>query len=225
MNNEETKKSWLESHISLHTHDDAKAERANFLTHAFGSALSVIALIIILVKNQGTSSTHLKIGMVVYALTMILLYSASALYHKLPVSDGKRFCRILDHSNIYFLIAGTYTPIFCYVNTPLSLRLTILMWSVAAGGVLFTLVFWGKLKPLHVIFYLAMGWMVSFFWKDLVPFLPPGLFKFIVIGGVTYTLGVIFYACKRIPHYHAIWHLFCIGGSLSFFLGFVFLMY
>lgn len=212
--------SWLERHISLHTHDDAKAERENALTHFVGAGLAVIALIMILMKLPTTEGGALKFGLVVYGCSMLLLYSASALYHHLPVGDAKRFCRILDHSNIYFLIAGTYTPILLYIDTPKTVAITWGVWIVALAGVVFTLVFWGRLKPLHVVLYLVMGWLLVFFWNDIIPALPEGLLLWILAGGITYTVGVVFYAIKKIPHYHAIWHLFCVGGSLFFFIGF-----
>ncbi|MGE4584041.1 MAG: hemolysin III family protein [Sphaerochaeta sp.] len=212
---------WLETHITLHTYDDPRSERANSLTHIVGTALALIAFIAILFKLPTLSTLSLKIGMVVWGLTMILLYSASALYHALPYGNAKRVCRILDHSNIYFLIAGTYTPLLLYVNTPTSHLLAYLVWAIALSGILFTLVFWGKLRALHVILYLGMGWLIVFFWKDIIPFLPSGLLVWVISAGLTYSIGVIFYANKRIPHYHAIWHLFCIGGSALFFVGYM----
>jgi hemolysin III len=211
---------WLERHITLHNYDDAKAERENFLTHAVGAVLALAALVAILIRNQTLTNSHLRWGMIIYGCSMLLLYTASALYHRLPKCDAKRVCRILDHTNIYILIAGTYTPILTYVDTPLALNLLAAIWVTVAVGVTFTLVFWGKLRPLHVILYLVMGWVIVFFWNSVVPYLPAGLSGYILAAGIVYSLGVIFYAIKTIPHYHAIWHLFCIGGSALFFIGF-----
>jgi len=216
---------WLERHITLHNYDDAQAEQANYLTHAVGAVMAFFALIVILCRNKYLSNQHLKVGMVVYGCSMLLLYTASAFYHKLPKCDAKRVCRILDHTNIYVLIAGTYTPILTYVDTPLAMNILKLVWLMVLIGMTFTLVFWGKLKALHVVLYLLMGWLIVFFWKDIIPFLPAGLITYILAAGIVYSLGVIFYANKKIPHYHAIWHLFCIGGSMLFYLGFEFLMY
>ncbi len=218
--NTNTRQSWLERHITLHTYDDANAEKENAWTHFFGAALSLVALVMICIKVSQVPSIPLRVGMIIYGVTMLLLYGASGLYHALPAGNPKRVCRILDHSNIYFLIAGTYTPILLYINSPRTVMLTAIMWGIAAAGVIFTLVFWGKLKPLHVVLYVAMGWMIVFFWNDIAPFIPQGLMGWVLAGGITYTLGVIFYAIKKIPHYHAIWHLFCVGGSLCFFIGF-----
>ncbi len=214
-------KAWLESHITLHTYDDPKAEKENAITHIVGAALALLALISILIKLPTLSSRSFQLGMVIWGFTMLLLYSSSALYHALPYGNGKRICRILDHSNIYFLIAGTYTPLMMYIATSAAYRITVLVWAIALVGILFTLLFWGKAKVLHVLLYLAMGWLIVFFWKDIVPFIPTSLLKWIISAGLTYSVGVIFYASKRIPHYHAIWHLFCIGGSALFYVGYM----
>lgn len=211
---------WLETHITLHTHDDAKAEKVNAYTHFLGSAIAFFALIYILLNLDHLESEALRLGMVIYGIANLLFYTASGLYHYLPRNNVKRFCRILDHSNIYFLIAGTYTPLLLYINSQKTITLAWLMLLICALGIAFTLFFWGRLKPMHVALYLLMGWMVVFCWGDIVPFLPKGLMSYIIGGGITYTLGVIFYGCKKIPHYHAIWHLFVLGGSIWFYLGF-----
>lgn len=212
---------WLEHHITLHSYDEPRAEHENAVTHIFGTVLAIIALVVILIKLNQIPSTSMQVGMVIWGLTMILLYGASALYHALQPSNAKRICRILDHSNIYFLIAGTYTPLMLYIDSTASHRILILVWAIALAGIAFTLVFWGRLKALHVGLYLAMGWLIVFFYKDIIPFLPSGLLGWVIAAGLTYSLGVIFYANKRIPHYHAIWHLFCIGGSALFFFGYM----
>jgi hemolysin III len=212
---------WLENHITLHSYDDPKAEYENAVTHVVGVGLAILALLMILSKLGQMQSTSLQIGMIIWGLTMILLYGASALYHALPHSNAKRICRILDHSNIYFLIAGTYTPLLLYVGSTQAMNILILVWGIALAGIVFTLVFWNRLKALHVALYLLMGWLIIFFYKDVIPFLPASLLAWVIAAGLTYSLGVLFYANKRIPHYHAIWHLFCIGGSALFFFGYM----
>lgn len=210
---------WLERHITLQVYDDRRAEMENAITHFAGSLLSIIGLVLVLLHLDGAKDDAVRAGMVVFALTNVLLYSASGLYHFLRPGNAKRICRILDHSNIYFLIAGTYTPLLLYVGTPTAFRLTIFMWAVALMGVAFTLFFWGRLKPLHPILYLLMGWVIVFFWSDVVPYLPHGIIPYLIGGGVTYSIGVLFYAMKRLPHYHAIWHMFVLAGSIWFYVG------
>lgn len=210
---------WLEQHITLQNYDDRKAERENAFTHFAGSILALIGFIYILMSLDSMKDNAVRAGMIVFGLTNILLYTASGFYHWLPVSNAKRICRILDHSNIYFLIAGTYTPLLLYVGTPVTFFLTFFMWAIALLGVGFTLFFWGRLKPLHPVLYLIMGWMIVFFWSSVIPCLPQGVLKYLVTGGVIYSAGVIFYAMKKLPHYHAIWHLFVLAGSIVFYVG------
>lgn len=210
---------WLEQHITLQNYDDRKAERENAFTHFAGSILSLIGFIYILMSLDSMKDNAVRAGMIVFGLTNILLYTASGFYHWLPVSNAKRICRILDHSNIYFLIAGTYTPLLLYVGTSVTFFLTFFMWTIALLGVGFTLFFWGRFKPLHPVLYLVMGWMIVFFWSSVIPYLPQGVIKYLVTGGVIYSAGVIFYAMKKLPHYHAIWHLFVLAGSIVFYVG------
>lgn len=214
------KESWLQKHITLHDYDDPKAELANALTHGFGVALTILALGMVLGRFFFYSTRALAWGMVLFSLTMILLYGSSTLYHLLKKGDAKRIFRVFDHSNIYFLIAGTYTPLLLFINSPKAIMVLILIWAIAFAGIITTILFWGKFKVLHVLLYVVMGWLIVFFWGDIIPYLPEGLLPYVLAGGITYTVGVAFYASKRLPFYHAIWHLFCIGGSAPFFIGY-----
>lgn len=217
----ENKKTWLERNISLPILLHPEAEKENSISHAIAAILAAIGLIYILINLKNVDNPNLKLGLVIFALSNLLLYFASALYHGLPKNNAKRFCRILDHSNIYFLIAGTYTPLLLYVNSEKTLKMFYFLWAIAILGVAFTLIFWGRLKPLHVVLYLVMGWLLVFFWNDIVPNLPDGFFTYIITGGVLYTLGVIFYGFKKIPHGHLIWHIFCVAASITFYIGII----
>ncbi len=210
--------SWLEKNISLPVLVKPEAEKENSISHAIAAFMAFVGIIYIIANLNTVSNTNLKIGLIIFGLSNFLLYFASALYHGLPKNNAKRICRILDHSNIYFLIAGTYTPMLMYANTAKSLNIFYFLWIIALSGVGFTLIFWGKLKPLHVVLYLVMGWLLLFFWKDIIPNIPKGVIPYIITGGLLYTLGVIFYAFKKIPHGHLIWHLFCLAASLTFYI-------
>ncbi|MGD1822444.1 MAG: PAQR family membrane homeostasis protein TrhA [Pleomorphochaeta sp.] len=212
-------KTWLERNISLPILVHPEAEKENSISHAIAAGLAVVGIIYILINLNNMESNYLKTGLIIFGISNFLLYFASSLYHGLPKNNYKRFCRILDHSNIYFLIAGTYTPLLLYIQSPKTITIFYLIWIIAALGICFTLLFWGRLKPLHVVLYLIMGWFLVFFWNDIVPNLPQGLFKYILTGGILYTLGVIFYGFKKIPHGHLIWHIFCVAASLSFYIG------
>ena len=210
---------WLEKHITLVSYSDPKDEKLNAWTHLAGAVLSMAGLMYVIISLPSYGTTALKAGLLIFALSNLLLYTASGFYHYLEPGNLKRIARILDHSNIYFLIAGTYTPLLLYVGSPICRALTVFMWIVALLGVGFTLVFWGRVKPLHPILYLLMGWTIVFFWGDVIPYLPAGLLWYLVAGGLFYSVGVIFYACKKLPHYHAIWHLFVLAGSVCFYTG------
>ncbi len=215
----QNKKNWLERNICLPVLAHPEAEKENSLSHAFGAILSLIGLIYIVFNLDTVASFNLKIGLVIFAFANFLLYLSSTLYHGLPKNNAKRIFRILDHSNIYVLIAGTYTPLLLYVNSEKSINLFYFLWIIVLLGISLTIIFWGKFKILHVLFYLVMGWLIVFFWQDITPFLPKGLLTYVLTGGILYSLGVIFYALKKMPHNHLIWHIFCLVASLSFYIG------
>ena len=209
---------WLESHISLHKHDTPREELANSITHGIGAVFSVIALILMELAVAG-SGAGAHTAVTVFGFSMILSYTSSSIYHSIKPSNAKRVLRILDHVNIFILIAGTYTP-FCLTLAPGRGRLLLaLVWGIVVLGTVFKLVFWGRLKVLHTLIYLAMGWLVVFFFNDFKEALPREVLYWMLAGGLSYTIGTIFYASKKLPYYHAIWHVFVLGGSASFFFG------
>ncbi len=212
---------WLETHITLHESDNRQEEKANAITHLIGAILSLGACIWVLTRISSLSKPSMAAGAMVFVLSMFLLYSASSLYHYLPKGNAKRLCRVFDHANIYILIAGTYTPMLLYVNSSIANTILLLVWGITIVGIIFTLVFWGRFGIIHVMIYLLMGWMIVLFWGDIIPYLPSGLLTWILAGGMFYTVGVVFYAMKRLPYSHAIWHMFVLGGTACHFLGFV----
>ncbi|MBI9097950.1 MAG: hemolysin III family protein [Spirochaetaceae bacterium] len=192
---------------------------ANAITHLSGAVLSLVGMIFLIKAGLKSGDPVKTAGLVVFALSMVLLYSASGFYHLVKPSNFKRILRILDHSNIYFLIAGTYTPILIAVGSPFSFAFIAVVWAIALLGILFTLVFWGRFNFFHVILYLAMGWLVVFIWKPVIAVIPWTFVQWIIAGGLTYTTGTAFYSMKKLPYYHAIWHLFVLAGSLFFYIG------
>ena len=135
-------------------------------------------------------------------------------------STAKKALRVFDHSAIYILIAGSYTPLLMYIGTPLTLSFTAAIWTAALIGILTTLRFWGRFYPMHIALYALMGWSVVLIWNEVIPHIPRQLFLFMLSGGITYTLGIIFYSIRKIPHNHLIWHLFVLAGSIWFFIGY-----
>ncbi|MFW6362975.1 MAG: PAQR family membrane homeostasis protein TrhA [Spirochaeta sp.] len=211
-------RSWFMEHITLHYYDDERSELANGLTHLFGACLSLIALAAIIIKTLPQGNATMAAAGIVYGLTMLLLYFSSSMYHLVNGPIVKRVMRIMDHTTIYMLIAGTYTPVLLYVGNQPAMIALIVVWGLTLIGILFTLLFWGRYGFLHVLFYIAMGWMIVFIWDSLQGIPVPFLY-WALAGGITYTLGTLIYAAKFIPYYHAIWHLFVVGGSACFFIG------
>jgi hemolysin III len=213
-------KNWLESHISLQDKRSSVGEKENAISHLVGSIGSLIFILIVIFRyNHYSFATF--IGLLIYGLSLLLLYSSSTVYHSLKDGNKKRVARLLDHVNIYILIAGTYTPILMSINTKESVTLVSLVWAVALIGIVLKIIFWGRYRILHVVFYLLMGWMLLFFYDSVIPFINKKLFYYILAAGLTYSFGVIFYALKKIKHSHLIWHLFCIMASLIFCVGFL----
>ena len=194
--------------------DSHREEVASLVTHAAGVVLSIVALVMMIVLSGGEP---LKIAAaVVFGTSLILLYLSSTLYHFFTSPRWKAHFQSLDHACIYLLIAGSYTPV-----TLITLRGTSgwwlfgIVWSLAIIGVLVKTLRKGKKDHwISTALYLAMGWLILFALKPLIRELAaPGVWL-LVAGGFTYSFGIIFYAWKRLPFNHAIWHLFVLGGSV-----------
>ncbi len=190
------------------------------MTHGIGTALSIAALVLLVVFASKYGDGWRIVSLSIYGTTLILLYLASTLYHSFTGKRIKRFFRLLDHSSIYLLIAGTYTPIAL-----ISLRgawgwtLFGLVWAMAIGGIGAKIFLVGRLRIVSVLYYAAMGWLVVIALKPLLQAVPMGLFVWLLAGGLSYSLGIIFFAWKKLPYNHAIWHLFVLGGSIAHFFG------
>ncbi|MGG2141557.1 PAQR family membrane homeostasis protein TrhA [Symbiopectobacterium sp. RP] len=195
-------------------------EIANSISHGAGVVLGIVGLVLLLVQavDNGATSTAIA-SYSLYGGTIILLFLASTLYHAIPSPRAKLWLKRFDHCAIYLLIAGTYTPFLLVgLDSPLAHGLMIVIWSMALVGVLFKLAFAHRFEVLSLVTYLVMGWLSLIVIYQLVQVLAPGGVTLLAVGGTVYTLGVVFYVCKRIPYNHAIWHGFVLGGSLCHFL-------
>jgi hemolysin III len=209
--------SWLERHITLHRHDSPAEELASALVHAAGAAAALVALILLARKGLAAGSAAMLFGYMVYAVAMVGLYLSSSLYHFTPVSNTKRILRICDHMSIYLLIAGTYTPISIALGGYWGALTLALIWTFAAAGMAFKIVFWGRFRLVQVAVYILMGWMVVLVREPIFEAFPQNFIFTILAGGIAYTSGTLVYAAKKLPFYHAIWHLFVLAGSVFFF--------
>jgi len=189
-------------------------ELANSLTHGFGLALSIAGFIVLVALAAMRGSAWRIIGCAVYGSTLICLYTASTLYHGIRSRRLKRVLKICDHSAIYLLIAGTYTP-FLLVNLRGGWRWSLfgVIWGLAMAGILFKVWFVEHFSVLSTMVYLLMGWLALLAIKPMLLSVPHSGLLWLLAGGVLYTVGVVFYAWKIVPYNHAIWHGFVIAGS------------
>ena len=198
-------------------------ELANSITHGLGIALSVAGLVILVVLSAIHGNAWHVVSCAIYGATMILLYTASTLYHSFQNPNVKRIMRVLDHSSIYLLIAGTYTPFtLVTLHGPWGWSLFGVVWSLALAGIAFKVYFTGRFPKISTIIYVGMGWIAVIAIKPLMDILPAGGLIFLFGGGLSYTFGVIFYVWHKLPYHHAVWHLFVLGGTVLHFFAILF---
>ncbi|MDX7874502.1 PAQR family membrane homeostasis protein TrhA [Aeromonas caviae] len=195
-----------------------REEWANRLSHGLGLLLGGLGLVLLLHKgwDQGP---RVLLSYGVYGASLVLLYLASTLYHSVSSVAGRRWSKLFDHCAIYLLIAGTYTPfLLVALDTPLAQGLMVVIWGLALAGVVFKLIFINRFKKVSLFTYLMLGWLSLVVIYQLYLHLDGTGLLLLGLGGLIYSLGVIFYVAKRIPYNHAIWHLFVLGGSLCHFM-------
>lgn len=197
---------------------DPREEYMNALSHALGAVLALIASGFMLMKGSDLPLGQF-LGLCVYAFSMILLFSSSALYHFSTDETKRYWYKKLDHTAIYYLIAGTYTPFLSIaIPTAKAHYLLITLWVIAAIGTLFKLVFIHRFQKISLIAYLLMGWLAVLVIDDMQRFLSTQALTYLIVGGLSYTIGALFYALKRVRYTHAIWHIFVLIGAGSQFL-------
>jgi hemolysin III len=187
----------------------------NSISHGVGALLAVAALVLLIVRAALYSDGYGMASALVYGISLIVLYSMSMVYHIVQNDKGKRILRKFDHCSIYLLIAGTYTPYLL-----MSLRGTKgwimfgLIWGAAILGIILNSISVEKFRKISMVFYICMGWAIVFSIKDIAENLAlPGV-VFLMVGGVVYTVGIVFYALKKYRYTHSVWHLFVLGGSV-----------
>ncbi|TGV00400.1 PAQR family membrane homeostasis protein TrhA [Flavivirga rizhaonensis] len=192
-------------------------EKLNATTHAIGVLFGITALILLIVfDNQKTNWSLFSI--IVYGISIIILFTASTLYHVVKEKKKKYYFRIIDHISIYLLIAGTYTPVLLIaLHESLGWTLFWVVWGIAGFGILLKLFFTGRFEVFSVILYLVMGWLIVFDFPTLSNIIGSNGILFLFGGGLFYTVGIVFYAIEKIPFNHVIWHLFVLAGAISHF--------
>ena len=200
-----------------------KEEIFNSVTHGVGTLLSIAGLVMLVVMASIKGNAWHITACSIYGASMVLLYLNSTLYHSLTPPKAKYVFKILDHSSIFILIAGTYTP-FLLVNLRGAWGWSLfgVIWGLAITGIVFKSVFIHRFNILSTIIYLLMGWLVVIAIKPLLGALPFAGLMWLIGGGLFYSLGVIFYAWKKLPMSHGIWHLFVLGGTVCHFFAVLF---
>ena len=197
---------------------DPQEELINAYSHGLGAVLALIAAIFLIVKGYGLPVGQ-WISLWVYGLSLVLLLSSSMLYH-FAQDERKRYrYKKLDHTAIYYLIAGTYTP-FLSIGIPTAKAhyLLIALWIIALIGTLFKLVFIHRFQKVSLAAYLVMGWLAVLVMDDMQRYLSKDAIQLLIAGGLAYTVGTLFYALKNVRYTHAIWHVFVLLGAGLHFL-------
>lgn len=198
-------------------------EIAHAITHGLGAFLSVAGLTVLVAQATLYGNIWHITSCAIFGATMVLMYTASSLYHSIPIPSAKKVLRAVDHSMIYFLIAGTYTPFtLVTLHGPWGWSLFGITWGLALIGVVFKIFYTGRFEKLSLGIYLGMGWVAVVAVKPLMAALPVGGLILMLAGGLVYSGGVAFYVWERLRYHHAIWHVFVLGGNVLHFFAVLF---
>lgn len=198
---------------------DLREEVASAVTHGVGAVASVAGGAVLVTLAAGFGDARQVVGAAVFCGSLVLLYTASTLYHAVRRRVARARLQVFDHCAIYVLIAGTYTPFTLdALRGAWGWSLFGVVWGLAAAGVVFKLFCTGRFRRLSTSIYLAMGWMALVAAGPLLRALPASTLLWLAAGGLAYTAGTVFYHSRRIPYAHAIWHLFVLGGSVCHFV-------
>ena len=195
-------------------------EIAHAITHGIGALLAIAGLAVLMVAAavRGEGAWQV-VPCAVYGAAMVLMFTTSTLYHSFPWPRVKRVFRVLDHEMIFLMIAGSYTPFMLIVlRGALGWTLFGIVWGIAAAGLVFQGFFTGRFKGASTALYLVMGWIIVFALKPLLEQMSPAGIRWLVAGGLCYTLGAVVYLFKRVKYHHALWHLAVLaGGACHYF--------
>lgn len=200
-------------------------EIANSVSHGVGAGLSVAALVLLVVRAAHTSGALGVVSASIYGGSLVILYLLSCLYHALAKTNARKLFQILDHCSIFILIVGTYTPIaLSFIKGTLGWTIFGIQAGCMVLGIVFNAINMERWKKASLVLYVIMGWMIVFSIKSLLSF-PPAALWLLVLGGVSYTVGIIFYKKKELKFFHFIWHIFVLGGSILQFFCIYFYVY
>lgn len=198
-------------------------EILNSLSHGAGVLFGIIALLLLVLKSVQMDDTLRVVTFSIYGASVIVLFLASTLYHAIPFPRAKSVLKLVDHCAIYLLIAGTYTPfLLLTLGDTVGAVMMVVIWGLAVAGIVFKLFYIGRFQTISLVTYLAMGWLAIFASYELLAKMPWNGLMLMLAGGIIYSLGTIFFAVRRIPFNHAIWHMFVLAGTVCHFLAIYF---
>ena len=201
--------------VSLKKRYSLGEEIFNAVSHGAGSLLAIAGTVILIVQSVICANAWAVVSSCIYGASLIVLYTMSTLYHAIYNNKAKAFFRIMDHNTIFFLIAGTYTPYtLVSLRGPVGWILFGIVWGAAIVGIILNSIDLEKFKKISMICYVLMGWVIIFAIKPMMASMSSTALSFLLIGGIFYTVGIVFYAIKKIKYFHSVWHLFTIAGSV-----------
>lgn len=195
----------------------------NSVSHGIGSVLSIIGTVVMVMLSIIYGSRRALVSSLVYGISLIILYTMSTVYHAVQIPRAKEILRVFDHTSIYLLIAGSYTP-FCLIaleGNSRAFTVIVAVWICAITGIVLNSINLEKTEKLGTVLYVIMGWSIIVCLKDVVAALPHNAFLLLLFGGISYTGGLVFYKMKNKRYMHSIWHLFVLLGSILHYLSIV----
>ncbi|SER00073.1 hemolysin III [Piscibacillus halophilus] len=200
-----------------------KEEAVNAFTHGLGALLSIAGLVILIIFSSIHGTVWHVVSVTVYGVTMLIMYLSSTIVHALKDGRAKDIFLFIDHSSIYLFIAGTYTPILLVLlRGPIGWTLFGVIWGVSILGIIFKIFFVKRFMVVSTLIYIFLGWFIVFVWNPLAQEMAVRGLIFLVIGGILYSVGSIFYMWRGFPYHHAVWHLFVVAGSAFHFFAILF---
>jgi hemolysin III len=194
-------------------------EKINAITHGIGVVFTLIAIPILFVKSSKIEGYNANLGTIMFGLGMLAVYLSSTLYHATQTIKLKKRLHVCDHVSIYFLIGGSYVPfVQAFTDAETALIFLSIQWAIILIGAVLKLFFLGKNEKISLLVYIVLGWSAIFLFKPFSANMPVEVFKWILIGGFSYSIGVFFYRWHSQKYAHAIWHLFVLGGTVAHYI-------
>lgn len=193
-------------------------EYISSITHLLGAGMAITGLGFLMSHAINNGGVKDIVGFTIFGFSTIFLYLMSGIYHILPLGKPRRLFKILDHSAIYVLISGSYTPFLLLLGGATGWIILVIQWTLTTLGIIFKIKFAGRFQLMSTFIYLFMGWMIVFVFNNLKANLNPHSLTLLIAGGVLYSLGAIFYSLKKVKYTHIIWHFFVIAGTVLHYL-------